>query len=87
MGRVDRAQLRAVELDCTDDSVSRAQRSIDALAKKGGWLIFFSHDVQDDPTQFGTTAKVLTDLCQRAKDIGAIFAAPTDAGRLAGVIK
>ncbi|MGV6800320.1 MAG: polysaccharide deacetylase family protein [bacterium] len=54
-GRVDRALLKAAAIDSTDPGLVRAKALIAELAHYGGWLIFFTHDVCDQPGPYGCT--------------------------------
>jgi peptidoglycan/xylan/chitin deacetylase (PgdA/CDA1 family) len=53
--------------ECADD-VPRAELA--DLVENGGWLIFITHDVQDTPSQYGTSTRLFTELletCTRAR--------------------
>ena len=84
-GVVDRLQLRAVELDQSDISEERAFAMLEKAVETNAWLIYFSHDVSDEPTNFGASPDLIEKLCQRAVDLGAVLAAPTRAAALAGI--
>ena len=85
LGTVDRLQLRAVELDQSSTAESRAFAMLDKAIETNAWLIFFSHDVSNEPTDFGTTPDLLEALCKRAVDLGAVLATPTRGATLAGI--
>jgi peptidoglycan/xylan/chitin deacetylase (PgdA/CDA1 family) len=64
-GRMDFAQLKAVPLE---------RRSLDALDVDGwldravaakGWLVFFTHDVSDDPSPYGCTSAAFAALVEK----------------------
>ena len=86
LGNVDLMQLRAFELDGASSSVSNAHAAIEAAEKSNAWVIIFTHDVHTSPTSFGTTPKVLKDLCKHAQDIGAELMAPTRAATEVGAV-
>ena len=62
-GRIDRAMLSAYGL--FDAVIDRA--GLDRLVREakgwnggsGGWLVFYTHDVSDDPTPIGTSPRLL----------------------------
>jgi peptidoglycan/xylan/chitin deacetylase (PgdA/CDA1 family) len=59
VGSIDRAQLRAVQLyDCRldDDGLDRI---IAEAVEKNAWLIFYTHDVQADPSEHGCSPQLL----------------------------
>ena len=43
---------------------------LDRLARDGGWLVLFTHDVCDNPTPYGTTARILEAAVSGALDRG-----------------
>ena len=53
--RSDRMQLRAVELSPEAGKLERAHRMLEAVARRPGWLVFFTHDVSPDPSAYGIT--------------------------------
>jgi peptidoglycan/xylan/chitin deacetylase (PgdA/CDA1 family) len=57
-GRIDFAQLRAVQIDYRLD-FSRLEQVLDEVQRTNGWLIFFTHDVSDSPTPYGCTTRKL----------------------------
>jgi len=58
-GRVDLAQLNTVslELRCWDEKAIEA--SIQRALHDHGWLIFYTHDVSDAPSEYGSTPAML----------------------------
>jgi peptidoglycan/xylan/chitin deacetylase (PgdA/CDA1 family) len=58
-GRVDLAQLNTVSLEmrCWDEKAIEA--SIQRALHDHGWLIFYTHDVSDDPTEYGSTPAMI----------------------------
>jgi peptidoglycan/xylan/chitin deacetylase (PgdA/CDA1 family) len=64
-GWIDLAQLKAIAIehrrwrpDEIDAAIARAKR-------QDGWLIFFTHDVDDGPSPFGCTPAMLRHVLQR----------------------
>lgn len=58
-GRADRALLNAVPLDGGLNGLHRALDAVRDVAGRPGWLIFYGHDVQDKPTEWGCTPQFL----------------------------
>ncbi len=52
-GRMDYSELRANPLDKRWEDTTDIPALIDEARRTNGWLIFFTHDVQDDPTPEG----------------------------------
>lgn len=63
----DLMQLRAVPIGPDDASIEQGLNAIDTVEKTGGWLIFFTHDVTENPTSYGTTPDRLRRLAERAQ--------------------
>lgn len=64
-GRVDLSQLKAVSLSPSGISKENLDRIIaDARADKG-WICFYSHDVAENPTRYGTTPAILEEVLRR----------------------
>ncbi len=64
-GQTDRSFLRAVEIR-SDSAAADLDRWVDDVAHTPGWLIFFTHDVSDEPTLFGCTPERLEALVVHA---------------------
>lgn len=68
-GRIDLAQLNIVSLERPIGDGAAVRDRITEAVKRTGWIIFMTHDVQDDPSIFGITPaqleRVITD-CQAA---------------------
>ena len=63
----DRAQLRAIELG---DDLSRIVRALDAIrevVRKPGWLIFYTHDVRENPSVYGVSPETLQQIVSAAR--------------------
>ncbi len=69
VGRVDLAQLRAFALfgDGWRDTLQMAMKQ---AAKRKGWVIGFTHDVADAPSDWGTRAADLDALLKSAHELG-----------------
>lgn len=65
-GRVDRSLLRANALVGAD--VKEALKLIASVAKRGGWAIFFTHDVRENPSPWGCTPGALKTVIDAAAD-------------------
>ena len=55
------------DAECSYDQVVRW---IAANVERTGWLIFVTHDVQDEPTRYGTTPKLIESSVRAAIDAG-----------------
>lgn len=86
IGRCDRAQLRATELQDSEAHMKRAREMLKTCIQSKGWLMFFTHDVSNAPSPYGVRASMLKDLVAEAVDGGAVLATPTLGAVLSGVI-
>jgi peptidoglycan/xylan/chitin deacetylase (PgdA/CDA1 family) len=58
LGRVDLNYLRAENLYSSRPGLlDRARRRVQAIRRRGGWLIFFTHGVSADPGRFDTSSE------------------------------
>jgi peptidoglycan/xylan/chitin deacetylase (PgdA/CDA1 family) len=59
VGRVDLNYLRAENLYSRGPGLDldRVRRRVQSIARRGGWLIFFTHGVSDDPGPFDTSTE------------------------------
>lgn len=80
-GRCDRAQLRAQELKGCQYSFDKAISAIDDAAQSPGWLILFTHDVSETPSEFGVTPTQLVTLVERARRNGYDIVTPGEASK------
>ena len=83
----DVMQLRAMELTPAHASHQRARQAIETVAREGGWLILFTHDVQTDPSPFGVQTDVLKNLTQHAKQSGAHVVSIAEAMQMIGEVE
>jgi peptidoglycan/xylan/chitin deacetylase (PgdA/CDA1 family) len=58
-GRVDLAQLNTVSLEVRCWNEKAIEASIQRALHDHGWLIFYTHDVSDAPTEYGSTPEML----------------------------
>jgi peptidoglycan/xylan/chitin deacetylase (PgdA/CDA1 family) len=56
-GRMDFAQLKAVPLERRSLDGLDVEAWLDRAQAQNGWLIFFTHDVSDDPSPYGCSRK------------------------------
>ena len=70
-GHVDLNLLKGNKLYSSAGHIERALRLVDQLGEGGGWLIFYSHDVSDHPTEHGVTPRDLERLLQASASVGA----------------
>lgn len=69
-GRVDSQFLLANPLiDGRMDS-ARVAKLLDAAAARNGWLIFYGHDVAEDPSPYGCSPRLLDEILRAASDRG-----------------
>jgi peptidoglycan/xylan/chitin deacetylase (PgdA/CDA1 family) len=61
-GMMDFSELRAVGIESRSHDMGRVRALIDEAKAKNGWLIFFSHDVDANPTAHGCTPRDLEDV-------------------------
>ncbi len=69
-GRADMNQLRSVGMERKSfDGVDFDAHIAETVASKG-WLIFYSHDVDENPTEYGCTPKQLEGMIARVTAAG-----------------
>lgn len=78
--------LRANPLYGGDEIVPTAETLIDSVVRRGGWLIFYTHDVQERPSHYGCTPSALRKVVEAVRNKGAriLTVAQATAG-LAGI--
>jgi peptidoglycan/xylan/chitin deacetylase (PgdA/CDA1 family) len=69
--RVDLNLLRANSLYGDIDQLAAAKALIDENSRKRFWLIFYTHDVQANPSPFGCTPALLEQVVRAAVESGA----------------
>ena len=70
-GQCDRNLLKSVPVDGGEAGIARAIEAAEALIQDPGWLIFYLHDVQDEPTEWGCTPAQLSRVCEAVERSGA----------------
>lgn len=81
-GSVDLRLLKSESLEMKHFSLERVEQVVEKCATEGGWLIFFSHDVSDTPTEYGITTRALTDVARVVGSSGVPVADVATARRL-----
>jgi len=71
-GMVDLAFLNAVEIRQPESSALALTARIDEVAQEPGWLIFFTHDISETPTQYGCRPATLDRLVAHARARGCV---------------
>ncbi len=69
-GWIDPGFLRAIDLSPRTTDMARIRALLKEAVRAPGWVIFFTHDVADDPTRYGTTPGLLGDAIAAARDAG-----------------
>ena len=67
-GKMDFSELRAVGIESRSHDMGRVKALIDEAKAKTGWLIFYTHDVDDNPTAHGCRPKDLEDVIGALSD-------------------
>ena len=70
IGRADLNGLLSERLYQHSMSLTRLHSLIKEVADKRGWLIFYTHDVEDNPSQWGCTPALLAQAVRAALDAG-----------------
>ena len=73
----DLMQLKAMELDASEESIERAAAAIEAGAREPAWIFIFTHDVREQHSAWGTTPAHLRRLARLARDTGAKLQTPS----------
>ena len=68
---LDLNYFRAFFLEQAKDSPDAIWEMINRNRMEGGWLIFATHDVSIQPTQYGCTPEFLKEVLKRSIDSGA----------------
>ena len=63
-GRIDLAELKAVPIEARRWRPDKIDAAIEQAKARNGWVIFFTHDVSEDPTPFGCTPEMLDYVLQ-----------------------
>ncbi len=81
----DAMQLFALELKSDPATLDRALAAFDNAATAPAWAIVFTHDVREDPSEFGTTPSMLAEAVAAARHIGARILTIEEAFRIAAI--
>lgn len=68
--RMDSGLLKAVSLERRIWAPGHARRWIDQLAQRPAWLIFYTHDISDNPGLYGSTPAQLDEALGLARTAG-----------------
>ncbi|WP_394694464.1 polysaccharide deacetylase family protein [Hyphobacterium sp.] len=77
----DRNLLKAVGIDGGESGLATAKAFVDEGTTRPGWLIFYAHDIQDQPTEWGCTPGQFRDLLDHVQKSGANVLPVTEAYR------
>ena len=69
-GRVDFQQLKAIPMERRSFGEEAGLRALDEAVATNGWVVFFVHDVSDDPSPYGCTADTLARMVDAALSRG-----------------
>lgn len=69
-GKVDLNYLKAFFIEKSRDDLPTVRDLIRKNVQQGGWLIFATHDVCDQPTRFGCTPDVFDQILNFCRDSG-----------------
>jgi peptidoglycan/xylan/chitin deacetylase (PgdA/CDA1 family) len=72
--KIDAGHLKAVPLYSSAIDLAGAIQWIEKSAAESGWLIFFTHDIGDNPSQYGATYDLLRGAVRAATAAGSICA-------------
>ena len=64
--RVDLNQIAALPL--YETTIDQAVTAIDQIARNGGWLTLFTHDVRDNPSPYGCKAEDIERVIKAIQD-------------------
>ena len=64
-GRVDLAQLNAVSVEVRSFSKEKLAAAIAGAQHNNGWISFYTHDVSDNPSDYGATPAMLSEVLER----------------------
>ena len=69
-GLTDRTYLRGMPIERSDERVLGLRRTVDEFVANPGWLIFFAHDIADEPTAHGCTPQSFEALVRHVLEAG-----------------
>ena len=68
VGRVDFSELRAIGIERRQHDIGRVRDLVAEAKERQAWIIFFTHDVGPDPSDYGCTPENLEDVITTLKD-------------------
>jgi len=69
-GVLELAELKAIPLERRSWRPEPIERLVEKARATNGWVIFFSHDVSDDPSPFGATPGMLEHALMTVREAG-----------------
>jgi peptidoglycan/xylan/chitin deacetylase (PgdA/CDA1 family) len=69
-GLVDLAQLKAIGLEHDWWDPALIESEVEAAVRRRGWIIFFTHDVSDSPSEYGATPEMLDHALSCVRAVG-----------------
>ena len=69
-GLIDLAQLKAIGLEHQAWDPAAIEAAVNDAARRKGWIIFFTHDISDDPSPFGATPEMLDHALAFVREAG-----------------
>jgi len=69
-GLIDLAQLKAIGLEHQAWNAAAIEAAVAQAVRRNGWIIFFTHDVSDDPSPFGATPEMLDHALSAVRKAG-----------------
>ena len=70
-GRTDLNYLKAYFLERSQGNRTLVKALVDRNCRRGGWLVFGTHDIAENPSRFGLTPAFFTDTVRYAVESGA----------------
>lgn len=70
-GEADRTLVRSVPIDGGKAKVERAVEAAHTLSRHPGWLVYYTHDIQEAPTEWGCTPAQFERVCEAVEASGA----------------
>jgi peptidoglycan/xylan/chitin deacetylase (PgdA/CDA1 family) len=69
-GQIELAQLKAVPLEARDWSARQVEGLVESARRQNGWIVFFTHDISDDPSPYGATPAMLEHALESVQAAG-----------------
>jgi peptidoglycan/xylan/chitin deacetylase (PgdA/CDA1 family) len=77
--KIDLACLLAIEINDRPGTVEFCHNAVDDVTLAGGWLIFFTHDIRQAPSDYGCTPDSFRTIVDHAAKSGATILSMRDA--------